>query len=176
MTKKCQACGSDGARNHFKKWEQNRETELILCDACAEERGLVATSSGGESDIEKSLNMMLEDMEGVNESARGTVQCDGCGLLYSMFRETGRLGCPDCYAQFEQQLRPLLRRVHGAVLHTGRSPAVDDAHARRRRELRVLQDEMDRAVSHEQFEKAAQLRDRIRALKGDMPETRSEKA
>ena len=167
MSKKCQSCGKEDARNHFKKWENNRETELLLCDTCAEDRGLVAP--GEQGDIQQSLNTMLQDMDGLSEGAVGTIRCDSCGLLYSAFRDTGRLGCAHCYEVFGQQLRPLLRRVHGAVQHVGKSPAVDDAHAARRRELRDLQTEMERAVVRDEFEHAAQLRDQIRALKADVP-------
>jgi protein arginine kinase activator len=165
VIKKCQSCGKEPARNHFKKWENNRETELLLCDKCAEERGLVA----GGADLEQSLNIMLQDMEGLADGATGTVQCPECGLIYSAFRDTGRLGCAHCYVAFEQQLKPLLRRVHGAVQHVGKSPAVDDAHAARRRELRELQEQMERAVIRDEFEEAARLRDQIRALKASMP-------
>ena len=167
MAKKCQACGQEAARNHFKSWENNRETELLLCDACAEERGLVAAGGGG--DIEQNLNIMLQGMEGLADGSVGTIRCPTCGLLYSAFRDTGRLGCGSCYDAFEQQLKPLLRRVHGAVRHVGKSPAVDDEHAARRREIRGLQDEMEHAVGRDDFEAAARLRDEIRALKAAMP-------
>ena len=87
MSKKCQSCGKEDARNHFKKWENNRETELLLCDSCAEERGLIA--NGEQGDIQQSLNIMLQDMDGLSEGAVGTIKCDACGLVYSTFRDTG---------------------------------------------------------------------------------------
>ncbi|MGD8394471.1 MAG: UvrB/UvrC motif-containing protein [Candidatus Eiseniibacteriota bacterium] len=173
MTRKCQGCGEAPARNHYKKWENNRETELFLCDACAEKRGLAVTGGTDKIDLAQSLNVMLHDMEGLSEGAVGNVQCTRCGLLYSTFRETGRLGCAHCYTAFEQQLRPLLRRVHGAVQHTGKTPAIDDAHAARRRELRELQEQMQRAVARDAFEEAARLRDQIRALRDQLPSRKS---
>ena len=118
--------------------------------------------------------MMLQDMEGLGEGAAGNIQCPRCNLLYSSFRETGRLGCSACYEAFAQQLRPLLRRVHGAIRHSGRTPAVDDAHAARRRESRTLQEQMERAVARDDFEQAARLRDQIRALKAELPAGRGE--
>jgi protein arginine kinase activator len=172
LTKKCQSCGKEPARNHYKRWENNRETELLLCDACAEKRGLAVSSGAEGSALANSLNIMLQDMEGLGEGTVGKIQCPGCGLLYSTFRETGRLGCSRCYEAFDQQLKPLLRRVHGSIRHTGKTPAVDDAHAARRRELRDLQEQMERAVGRDDFEAAAQLRDRIRALKADLPADR----
>ncbi len=162
--KKCQNCGQAPAKYHFKKWENNIETDLSLCESCAEERGF-APVGGKKAGLAQTLGDMLEGMEGVSEGAVGSIQCRVCGLLYSTFRQTGRLGCPECYIVFEKQLRPLLRRVHGAVRHTGKSPAGDEAHAARRQELRRLQEEMEKAVVHEEFERAAALRDQIRSLK-----------
>ncbi len=163
MVKKCQNCGKTPAKHHIKKWENNVEVDLVLCDACAEAKGFApgGVKKGGLAD---SLGEMLEGLEGVSEGAVGSVQCPHCGLLYSTFRQTGRLGCPQCYAAFEKQLKPLLRRVHGAVRHTGKAPAGDDQHAARRQEIRRMQDEMERAVAREEFERAAELRDTIRRL------------
>jgi protein arginine kinase activator len=168
VAKKCQKCGQAPAKYHFKKWENNIETELSLCESCAEEKGF-SPAAGKKAGLAETLGEMLGGMEGVGEGAVGNVQCRVCGLLYSTFRQTGRLGCPQCYIAFEKQLRPLLRRVHGAVRHTGRAPAADDAHAARRQELRRLQDEMERAVTQEEFERAAALRDEIRSLKSVVP-------
>ena len=167
--KKCQNCGKAPAKHHIKKWENNLETDFALCDACAEEKGytLAGSKKGG---VAESLGEMLEGMEGVAEGAVGSVQCRICGLLYSTFRQTGRLGCPRCYEAFDKQLRPLLRRVHGAVRHTGRAPSSGDEQAARRRELKQIQDEMERAVAREEFERAALLRDQIRRLNQDLGE------
>lgn len=162
-TKKCQVCGKP-ATHHVKKWENNIETDYSLCDGCAEEKGL-APEGGKESGLAETLGEMLEGMEGVGEGAVGTVECPRCHLPYSSFRQNGRLGCPYCYTAFDKQLRPLLRRVHGALRHTGKAPSGTDEHAARRQELRRLQDEMERAVARDEFEKAAALRDQIRKLK-----------
>jgi len=168
VAKKCQKCGQAPAKYHFKKWENNVETELSLCESCAEEKGF-SPAAGKKTGLAETLGEMLGGLEGVGEGAVGNVQCRVCGLLYSTFRQTGRLGCPQCYIAFEKQLRPLLRRVHGAVRHTGKGPAADDAHASRRQELRRLQDDIERAVIQEEFERAATLRDQIRSLKAAAP-------
>ena len=163
MVKKCQNCGKAPAKHHIKKWENNVEVDLALCDACAEAKGF-SPAAAKKSGLAETLGDMLEGLEGVSEGAVGGIECSRCGLLYSTFRQTGRLGCAHCYEAFEKQLKPLLRRVHGAVRHTGRAPAGDDQHSARRQEIRRMQDEMERAVVREEFERAAELRDTIRRL------------
>lgn len=49
--------------------------------------------------------------------------CPSCGLTYAKFKESGLLGCPDCYAAFEPSLGPLLERAHeGGAHHAGKKP------------------------------------------------------
>ena len=90
---------------------------------------------------------------------------DFCGLSFAGFRESGRLGCPHCYATFEGHLRGLLRRIHGATQHIGKVYLPPDpSQSEREKRLEGLRRKLSRAVDSEDFERAAQLRDQIRAL------------
>jgi len=66
--------------------------------------------------------------------------------------------------------RDLLRRLHGSATHVGEqycpahALAPADGEAPRERELGELRDQLKRAVDMENFELAAELRDRIRVL------------
>jgi len=105
---------------------------------------------------------------GSAEEARvGRVQCPKCGLVYSNFKETGRLGCSECYPTFRSQLRPLLRRVHGSTKHVGKAPVRDAARVALRREVQRLHEELQKAVEREDFESAADLRDRIKKMEAN---------
>ena len=91
--------------------------------------------------------------------------CDFCGATLQDFRDSGRLGCPQCYTVFEHHLRGLLRRLHGSSQHVGEvylapSSAAPEPH----RLLTDLREQLRRAVDSENFELAAELRDRIRVL------------
>src|SRR5262249_27897604 len=90
------------------------------------------------------------------------VQCSNCGMHYSTFKETGRLGCAECYSSFAIKLRPLLRRIHGSTRHVGKLPAREGDHVSPARQVQRLHDELQRAVEREEFERAAEIRDRIK--------------
>src|SRR5262249_14318379 len=66
---------------------------------------------------------MVDAMTHTEEERVGHVQCPRCGLQYSSFKQTGRLGCTERYTAFQFQLRPLLLRIHGATRHRGKAPA-----------------------------------------------------
>src|SRR4051812_6106211 len=110
--------------------------------------------------------------------------CPSCGTGYLEFRQSGLLGCPECYKAFESQLGPLLERAHeGGTHHTGRlpkralggapnpsapqpramptPPSPTEVKAKR---ITQLQKQLDDAVKAEQYEKAAKLRDELRTL------------
>jgi protein arginine kinase activator len=93
------------------------------------------------------------------------VHCSFCSSTLADFRATGRLGCAHCYEAFESSLRDLLRRVHGNSRHIGRryvAPLPSELpHVSSATELR---DRLKRAIDAEQFELAADLRDKLRGI------------
>jgi protein arginine kinase activator len=90
--------------------------------------------------------------------------CPQCGLSYAEFRRLGRLGCEACYETFRDDLKPLLRRVHGSTAHAGAVPAHLERGLESRREIKRLRSELDLAVRREEYERAAELRDAIREI------------
>ena len=170
----CQVCGKNPATVHFTEIHDNRMTEIHVCDRCAEEKGLQATASPQKFDIADLLAGMVDTMTSYDEERVGRVQCPRCGLLYSAFRETGRLGCAECYTAFQFQLRPLLRRIHGDTRHRGKVPARDGDGAVRSRQIQRLHDELQRAVEREEFEHAAAIRDEIKRLETEVSTARQQ--
>lgn len=124
---------------------------------------MVAANPAGLA-IADFLAQMVDEVTTTHEDKVGRVQCPGCGMYYSTFRETGHLGCAACYASFRQSLRPLLRRIHGEPRHLGKAPHRDGERFARRREMQRLHEELERAIGREDYERAAALRDSIRQL------------
>ena len=84
------------------------------------------------------------------------------------FRKTGRLGCPECYAYFAEGLEPLLGAVQRGSQHVGKIPARESVRVKKTAEVAGLRKALDRAVADEEYEKAAELRDRIRSCEQAM--------
>ena len=81
------------------------------------------------------------------------------------FRESGRLGCPECWRAFETPLRDLLRRLHGSTHHVGeRYGDGQGAAGEPKVEVADLRERLRVAVESENFELAAELRDRLRVV------------
>ncbi len=134
-----------------------------LCEACAAEKGLEPGASMGNFPLTDFLAQMGKG--GTTEGSTTDGACAFCGLTLAEFRKTGRLGCSHCYVSFETHLRGLLRRLHGGTQHVGKVYLPGDpALADRQERLAGLRRKLDKAVQGEDFERAAQLRDQIRAL------------
>ena len=160
----CQICGKNPATVHFTEIHDNKMSELHVCERCAEEKGLHSEPAKQKFDIAAVFADMMNSMTTTEEERVGHVQCPRCGLLYSAFKETGRLGCAECYSAFQFQLRPLLRRIHGDTRHKGKTPARDGEVVSIARQVQRLYDELQRAVEREEFERAAEVRDEIKRL------------
>jgi protein arginine kinase activator len=161
---KCQVCGEAEATIHFKELKHDEMRELHLCPACAEEKGLHAVMEQDKLSLANQFIWMAENLYPENSAKIGQVQCTRCGLRYGEFTRLGRFGCMDCYSTFDVQIRRLLRRVHGATQHAGKRPGHTAAPPTGKATLHRLQEELQRAIASENFERAAELRDRIRAL------------
>jgi protein arginine kinase activator len=136
--------------------------KIQLCEKCAAERGVETTLTAAKPQINNFLQTIHEQMP----AAKGEpVHCSFCQATLADFRATGRLGCAHCYEAFEVSLRDLLRRVHGNSRHIGRryvAPLPSDLpHVSSATELR---DRLKRAIEAEQFELAADIRDKLRGI------------
>jgi len=92
-------------------------------------------------------------------------KCPVCGICFSEFRATSRLGCPEDYRAFVKQLEPLLMNIHGEIHHTGKTPKrFGEEESRRLSGLIQMRHEMEQAVADEKYEKAMHLRDQIKTM------------
>lgn len=160
----CDGCGAADAVIQFTQIENNEMSTTHLCEKCAAAKGV----EDSEDVANLPLSGFLAQLGGEPSSpqtAESFGSCSFCGLTFADFREAGRLGCPHCYTTFEGYLRGLLRRVHGSTQHVGKvylppDPAASDVE----KQLEVLRHKLQRAVDTEDFERAAELRDRIRSM------------
>jgi len=138
---------------------------MDLCTECAEGKGIdVQKASTGKYGLGDLVAGLIDKAADGETDKIGMVNCPTCGYEYSDFKKIGRFGCPDCYDAFEPQIIPMLRQVHGNTKHAGKSPASTGGRAAARREMMTLKDELAQAIIDEDYERAAEIRDRIAAL------------
>ncbi len=164
----CQECGKRPATLHFTKIVNGAKTEFHFCESCAREKGEGIPGTPNSFSIHSLLSGLL-DFETIGSTTPSSIppapiRCDECGLTYAQFSKIGRFGCSSCYKEFEEKLDPLLKRVHGSTVHSGKIPKRSGVQMQCKREIEQFRREMHTYIEHEEFEKAAELRDRIREL------------
>ncbi|HTS87861.1 MAG TPA: UvrB/UvrC motif-containing protein [Gemmatimonadales bacterium] len=169
---RCTQCHEREAVVFLTQIAQDQVVKLHLCERCAAEKGVETTASLGKTPVGTFLASMGKGLEATQALPAGIdppEACPTCGATLSDFRESGRLGCAECYRTFAPALRDLLRRLHGSSRHLGERYAVPGAPAAHAPEANVaqLRKRLRLAVETEDFELAAELRDQLRILGGD---------
>ena len=162
----CDECGSNAAHVHMIKILNGVKSEKHLCESCASSAGEACFSAG----IHFSVNDLVKSMFSQELPASDEMEpaCPNCGMVFSDFSRSGKIGCNVCYNIFHEQLEPILRRVHGTNNHTGKVPKKAGNLIRLRLTVKGLRKDLEQSVEREDYENAARIRDDIRLLEKQM--------
>lgn len=162
QVKKCHICGKRASIS-LTQIVNGQVSELALCEECARKNGLFDPSSLSfaekffpeefKAKMDKLVRELTERSEEPKPPAEDDVlvRCPACGFELPVFRKTGRLGCPDCYTVFARELSL------ESVTDTEAVPGSTN-------EKEILEQELQEAIEREDYETAAQLRDKLRNL------------
>lgn len=165
---KCQKCGNNNANTHIKTIVNGEFREYDLCSECAKKMGY----NNIFSDIDSEFSGFLGSFFGNALPARSqATHCDFCGSTYSDIVKTGQVGCANCYEVFESLLLPSIRKIHGNTTHCGKNSTSSQKLAVKKQEektdkekLAELKAELEKAINEQNFEYAAELRDKIKEM------------
>jgi protein arginine kinase activator len=166
--KRCSACGERDSVIELSHVEDGEVKQVPLCAKCAAEKGIQTPAAQADTPLGSLLAALSgEGFKTVEKASEAP--CPHCGATLEDFRQSGRLGCEVCYQAFGDQLRELLRRLHGSTTHTGKSHEPPGAGGEGGGEsdaetTRLLRQRLSKAIAAEQFELAAELRDRLKGM------------
>lgn len=169
---KCQKCGKNPADTHIKRVINGEFEEYALCSNCAKELGYtnVFDGFGGFQD---SFNSLLGSFFSNALPARSqATRCEVCNTSYADITRTGMMGCGNCYTIFADQLMPTIRGIHGNITHCGKHSVFADREKTqpvkkvetKENVIENLKAQLKVAIENQEFEKAAELRDKIREM------------
>ncbi len=159
----CDVCGKNPATVHLTEIIDDQMNELHLCEQCAHQKSMQMEQQFGLSELLGGLVEFEKPTKEERETAV-SVKCANCGLTYADFKKIGRLGCSECYTTFKKYLGPLLKKIHGSILHFGKSPFKAAKVSDKRPDLQALRNQLQKAIETEMFEEAARIRDQIKEL------------
>jgi protein arginine kinase activator len=162
----CQRCDKT-ATFHITELTGGKPEEVHLCKDCARE--YLTQTDGEEPTAAPNLASALAQQLVVGQAAEELARldqraCPVCGITFFEFRSTGRLGCPNDYVFFENELDPLVLNIHGETQHKGKRPRHFTGDTDEQTNLIRLRREMKEAIATENYEQASQLRDNIQEI------------
>jgi protein arginine kinase activator len=156
--KQCDVCAKNEAVMKVRQVDKDgNASELSICVECAQKRGLTKVE-----ELKTNVAELLDEMKGRIEAKDSKALCPRCGMSYADFKRQGRVGCAQCYTAFHDQLVPVLRRLHSAAQHVGKTTSTGRKAAQERLTAEWLRGELKKAVDGEDYERAATLRDQLR--------------
>ena len=161
---KCQNCGKREAVVDYTQVIDGNKLHLHLCDRCASEMKI---GMDFMFDIDDVFATFFNGISNTNSLDNlNIVKCKTCGSTYTDFRNTGKLGCADCYETFNDELDNVLKRLHGSNRHVvgDRKKEACEKKITPEDKINKLKLELKECIQKEEYEKAAKLRDEIKKL------------
>lgn len=146
----CQKCKLREATGYMEKTIGGVKTRIYVCPECFKQAQLEMFSSFDDLGL-------FSGLSGVHG---GGVKCSKCGTTLKEIQDSCFVGCPYCYTELREHLKPILRNIQSAAMHIGSGPdeKID--------EVAQLEAELRKAVECENYEQALKLQDKIKKLKG----------
>ena len=184
----CELCKHNDAEAVLHRKDENgEEEELYVCRKCLASANSDSSNDGedGHGDrqnhvkptfitadgkqppefIQNFLDAAVGLIEGVAKSDRlpSEPKCRVCGSTWEKIKETGALGCPDCWSQFANDIRKEFLSGSYGRNHAGKIPerASDGRPSRA-----FLERELKDAVARQNYRKAARIRKQLDELEG----------
>ena len=167
----CELCGEEPATMHLLRVVHGAVSHTHLCAHCAE--GVAEQTEGLALvlAVPSVLRGLSKKSSGDQEEAAGPASanreenfCGVCGTTLSDLKESGMVGCANCYSVFAVHLEATVRREAEPIEHLGKVPIRGPESDSLRHEMMRLERMLRELVSHERFEEAAGVRDRLTEL------------
>lgn len=146
-------------------WQQSINNETInvnLCDFCADKLNFDLYFSDFFKDffdeIEK-INFFNKINEELNIK-----KCNFCGNTLEKLKNTGKLGCSNCYLTFKEELNPIITKIQHNYQHIGKIPKRISPEIKLKIEIKDFKNKLKIAIKEENYELAAKIRDEIKEL------------
>ncbi len=166
----CQDCKKNEAQVHFTQIVNNEKMSLSLCKECASARGFHSPLDNVPFPLAEILSSLTSGLpeKAINKDLE-KLKCESCSMTFGDFTRKGRFGCGECYRVFRPRLEGIMRKIHGASLHRGNIPKYEGEKMENLpvaiREGERLETELKKAIESEDFERAAEIRDKLRLMK-----------
>lgn len=135
-----------------------------LCRDCAIKEGVFNTETSLFDDMFSAFSDFLpfEKVENVS--------CPVCKTSLVEFKNSGKLGCPNCYEAFREEIADIVRRIAPFGTHKIEPTSASktkSAKNSKEEQIATLKAELQLAVKEERYEDASKLKKKIQSLEAN---------
>lgn len=177
----CERCKIREANIQYTEVINGVKTEHNFCAQCAKELdfGQYSAIFDGELPLGKLLSGLLGAGAVTQRQDRfQQIVCPTCGTSYGEFVKNSSFGCSDCYGVFDVLIHDNIKQLQGSSYHKGKKPVYQTSQLpedmmksdmtvpdTEEDQIRVWDIKLKQALKQEEYELAAEYRDKIRELK-----------
>ncbi len=90
--------------------------------------------------------------------------CNICGNTFEHFKNSGKIGCANCYKVFREKLNPIFNSMQAKNIHTGKVPKNLETYKPNLDNIDLLKEKLNIAIKNEDYEEAIKIRDKIKEI------------
>lgn len=159
----CQQCHKNFASIRYAEVVDGQVIDQHLCRECLDKKQN-HKDAGFEFSRPAPFLRREKDAAGRGSALFPMPTCPSCDTDFPTIKNTGMVGCAECYTTFAEELEPILLDMHVGLTHVGKTPHIDDTRSRVRADLQAKRALLKSSLGAERYEEAAILRDEIRSL------------
>ena len=155
----CDKCGAPSVY-HSTLIVNGVSQKTNLCRDCAIKEGVFNQKTSIFDDMFSSF----ADLLGIEQVEN--LVCPVCKTTLKDFKATGKLGCPNCYETFRDEVTNLIGKIAPGSTHKQEIGKIKSKPKKLTKEEQILKlrEEMKTAVSEERYEDAAKIKKQIKKL------------
>ena len=158
----CEKCKINNATIKYTQNINGLEIEHNLCDDCLKKM------KHSNNFMDNFLNSFFSSHILIDEYEKN-YKCSICQNTFETLKNTGKMGCSNCYNVFRDKLDVIFNNIQEKNIHIGKSPKNLETYKPSIDTIKLLKEKLSIAVQNEDYEEAINLRDKIRELeRGDI--------
>lgn len=129
--------------------------EMNLCEECARKKNITF-------DSKSKFPFNIENLVQVFHATQ--TKCPVCGCSLDTLKKEKKLGCPECYSVFKDEIKEILNEHDCDSVYTGSMPRSLESFRSVLTDRIAIKKKMDEAIKTEDYESAAKYRDFLKVL------------
>ncbi|MEG2460032.1 MAG: UvrB/UvrC motif-containing protein [Clostridia bacterium] len=166
---KCQKCKINQATIIYSENINGKKVRYQLCEECAKELDINNIVKEGLDSDTLFKTFFKQNISKV-QSKEVIKRCPCCGSTFEDFVRIGKLGCSQCYEEFQDKLDIVFNKMHGSNRYNGKKKGEKNSKAieedsNKDKNLLKLEENLKQMIETENYEEAAKIRDEIKKIK-----------